>query len=907
MFDWIFGSGGQKRFVVVVLTVSIVVSLAAVPLQGTAASANVELDEAAQDQTRSRTLSFSFTASSNGSVSATDQITRASGGVVFEFRGWDGPGGGGSSTSWEVRQGRQYRVSYEASATSGVNSGTYSARAEVSGSGGSYSEPLRLDVSYASPRFGDVTGGSTELIFQGTNTASENIEVSIPNTGDGFMRPTSVEFSGVPSGIDVSESGLPSRISAGDTARMGVEIVAGEGVDAGDYSITGRVQDNLGNTESFQIDVVVRKPPVLETEGTVNLGNVLRGTTSDGSFTISEGNGYQGIDDLSVDFQSQASGGSLSLGSLRSVSTAPGGSDKVSVQVGLDNDVEQHATLQWTVRLRPVDEYGVGETVTFEARVIYPAILGDLEVPDTTIRFDTPRASVDTFTQTTSVRIPNQGDLDMSVTEVSASAAHEDMSATVIDQPGTVSGTSSAQAEIRIEAEPSVPEGEYPLEVNVRTDEAGSKTISRSVRVEHEVDMNVDRTDIQVGDVVITQRIAESIDIAERLGYEDVQELSIERVSGPSEYLTVAERPSSTLEAGGNTEFVVGIEFDASAELYETYTWEFRVSSNNAGTQTIRVQARPEPYSFERINEPLSEYEEADGWQAETAGSMSETLSTLEQRLRAGEDISGEDISVTIATGRSTLLLIESVEAARQERSQNGTNAAQDEIVRAVATYNLLETYASQISDDELRTSAMQTVRAAEAPVTDLAGQQTAEYRTRLEAGNLTTVERATTLRRLSRLSSLLGNTEQAVELQQQSDTVFEEYVSTVETSSRRHQTARNQRTALHRSATVSIAGQPLILNPTRLDPLQERSDAILAAYDDAADSYASAGATAEANQVRRERARTASTLRNTLYSLYISTAIYGLAMAVTLVRFGRNTYAYLTDAQAAVSGDFLV
>jgi hypothetical protein len=707
----------------------------------------------------------------------------------------------------------------------------------------------------------------------------------------------------------VNAEDLPDRIAAGETKSVELRMTATEEVARGEYQFRATITDNIGKTESFDVSVTVAKPAVLDAgdDGEVDIGDVLVGSDQTTEFTVSEEGGYAGISGVSSTVTQSDQYGSIAFDGLSYLDTAPGGSETAEVSVSVPDDAPQHSDLEWTARLKPDGENSVGKKVEFSGRVIYPARFGSLSAGDTSMEFDRPQSEVDTHTKTVEVSVPNEGDQTMNVRSASAGTDSSQVTASVVDTPDTIDGQSTGTVSVRVEADPSTPEGDYGLSVDVNAEEAGSEQIDTQISVTHGVELSVEKTALSYGDVIVTKNLTKSTDVAEALEYRDVDDLSVTKVSGPDQWLTVVERPPETLVAGEAAPFVVALQFDTGAELYREYTWSYRIAGENVENRTVTVTATAKPYSFDQIRDPLNEYTGSGDWQDETASGMVTALDTLEGQLRDGGEVSRTDLSTSIAAGRATLLFIESVENARDTRASDGNEAAQDEVVRAAATYNLLDNYVSQLDDSQLRDSAGESRAAADETVQRLVAEQTDYYESQLDSGNVSEIEQAHIKRQLAQLASLQGDDQRAERLRTESAAAFDAYTATVKEGNEERQSARKIHDEAREEMLTVVFGQPLMLNPAKWDAFGETSSAVQATYGEAATDFREAGATEEARRVADERQRMASQYQLARYSMYGSTAAYLLGFAGLVVYLVRSTYAYVRDARAAVSGDFLV
>ncbi|WP_135827744.1 COG1361 family protein [Halorussus halobius] len=849
------------------------------------------------------TLTYEFTADVNETVTVNDQMT--DNGVTFAFDSWQAGGQSGSGNSWQVQAGTTYEVTYEATVSESAGDASVYTVDQFS----SNPENQELSIDVTDPSFGFVSDQQVDLVFESSGEASTEVDVDVPNDGQGVMLPADVSFSGVPSGFSADYSGLPNEISAGGSGTVTLEVTAQDSVDEGTYEFTATVEDNLGNTLDVPVEVSVSKAPVLSAgdDGEVDLGNVLVGSQQSAEFTVSEQGGFNGIDGVYSEVTGSDQHGSISFDNLRYLTTEAGGSSTAEVTIDVNDDAGQHSQLDWTVDLRPVDEDGVGQSVEFTGRVIYPPRFGDLSMSDSSMVFDEPRSQVTSHTETVTVDVPNDGDQTMNVIGASAGTDSNQVSATVTDYDQQIDGQSSGEVTVEVAADPDTPEGSYSVSVDVRSEEDGSESVTSDVEITHDVELSIEQTALSYGDVIITENRTQSTDVAEALEYQDVTGLTISKVSGPDQWLTVVDRPPEQLAAGDAAPFVVALQFDTSAELYREYTWEYEVDADEIDSRTVTVTATPEPVSLEDIRNPLENYADSGGWQSDTAGGMATTLADLETSLREGGNVSRGDLTTSIAASRATLLFIESVENASATMESEGNEAAQNEVVSAAATYNLMDSYVSSLEDDGLRSTAAESRSAADERVSTLVDQQRSYYEDRLDSGNVTMIERAQTNRQLAQLASLQGEDQRAERLRERSSAAFENYTATVEQGNEERQTARQLREEMDESMLTVVLGQPLMLNPAKWDAFEQQSAETLATYDDASESFETAGAGEEAQAVADERQTAASRFQFARYSMYGSTAAYALVFLGLLGYLGRNTYAYVRDAREAVSGDFLV
>lgn len=980
--------------------------------------------QAAEDQTETGTVQFSFTPQSGGTVSADDFTSTAGGDVSFSFQRWEGGGSSGSSNQWTVEAGTRYTVTYEVAVQSNVDEGTYSSTVEIT-SGGSTVASERLDVTVdvkeprfgaapapnelgevnvvreepeevsftvpientgdglmkidsvelqnlpagfsdgtgdpsleiaansqgqltvavdvgpdvepgfydftvrvedtlgntqsftvdleideVYPEFGRVSEQTTTVTFDEPSDGTQTVTVSpdVPNTGEGAMRLSGpVEFSNLPDGVEPVQTSVPdSLIPANGEVSVPFSLEVADSVEAGSYEFSVTVTDSLGNTEEFPVTLRVRRPPIVGVgDGggeTVDLGGVVVGETTDVGVNVSELGGANGIDGLSTTVIRSADNGELDVSSVENLQVPAGETRDTQITVSVSEDAAQHETLEWSVLLGPNTNDAKTRRFTLQARVLYPPKLANVSTSPTTLTFDRQRPTSD-YQTTKTVTFDNSGDLDMEVTDVAATVrGASGVTATVTDAPTTVEGLSTGSASVQVTADPETAEGSYTLEVTVETAEGGTQTITREVTVTHDVELSLEQTDVSFGEVNLRTDRTRTIDIAEVLGYQDVSNLQIERVSGPETFLSISERPPETLEAGESSRVIFLLRFDTAAEIGRQYEWTFRVSGDGVEERTITLRATPRTRDFGELESALDSLADADGSRGELGAGGVEMLTTLEERLLGEESIEDGTLPTTLSTARSILLFGDAADEAAAAQSAGNYTAAQRQLLRAATVRNLLQESTANLPS-YLQEPASRSVRAANETLGPLVTAQRDHYEEVL-AGEPPADERARAHRALAQLATITGDSEAAARHRQAASESRQEYLSLVENASRDRARADAEWRSLRENATFVIAGQPLVANPARLNAVFDRLDRIDGLYGGAITAYTQAGADDEAGAVRTRRSGVAGQASILRFGLYGSIALYGLAVVSLVVFVTRRGISYARDAQEAALGD---
>ncbi|WP_096389349.1 COG1361 family protein [Halopenitus persicus] len=882
-----------RRLAVAAVALAVLVGFA---VPAGAASGSVTVDAAIDSGSESTTMQFTFTAPSNGTITNADEPS--SGDVSFAFD---------DRLPMTVQAGQTYSVSYRATADQRASEGTYSESVSLYYDDGSTAttEGLDLTVTEAEPQFGSVSGENVDVVFTSSGDQTETVELTVPNDGEGTMVPEDVSVN-TPQGISVSVDRMPSRIDGYGQGTIDLTVTVDRDATAETHTVSGTVQDNLGTSGGdFSFEVDVSKPPVAGVSGgTVDVGDVLVGSSATTDFRVTEQAGFTGLSGLDISGNSDPDG-SIAF-DKSGFETSAGGSDTAAVRITANEDAPQHETLRFTMDVSGTDPDSPATSVTFEARVIYPATLEDVTVPMRTFEFDEPRTVSAQQTDAT-VEYENGGDLEMNVQSVDASVSDSRIEATVVDATSAVPGGGTGEATVQLAADPDTPEGTYTLQVRVDAGDAGTETITREIEVEHGTDLAVGESDVGFGEVTITEQRTRTIDVGEALGYNDLSNVEIVRVDGPDRWLEVTEQPPGSISAGESAPLVYQLRFDTDAEAYREYTWTFEVSAAGVETETITVSAVARLLSPEAIISDLDEQASAGGWQATTAESTSGALESMESRLREGESFSNGDIQRTLAVGQSTVVLIDSVESAQQLQSDGNYEAAQREVVSAIIARNMIEQYAANIEDEETAAAFTRSAEASADPVASIVDEQQSHYESVLGSEDATALERHFASDNLAELARQRGNGDRAAEYESTAESSFEEYQQQVSTGVTRRTEAMNAHESFTANATLTVLGQPLVLNPARIDEVNTHAASVSGDLQAAENAFRAAGAAGEAEAVAQTRTDVGTQLTILRYALYGATVLFAVLFLLFVVREVLNARTFIQESREATAGDFLL
>jgi len=726
--------------------------------------------------------------------------------------------------------------------------------------------------AYAQPDISDVD--VDDVSVDGGDSINHDIQVSGDNVSE-----ASVNIDSTPAGVTVN----PSSIDSGGDATLQISTDS----DADSGQVSGDVDG-----ERFSFDLTVRVPTPGFDQQPLDTGDILVGESKTGTVEVEDVSGNNNLDGVNWEVVSDDPNGDLSFSGMGGI-TGSGGTADWTVDV--DNGVDQHEELSWTVELEDQSSGRTNE-VDVEARVIYPGYIENLDFSGNVV-FDEPREDTDTIDKTIELNVENGGDLPLDLTSSSVSTSDPGISADITEQPDEVGATSDEEISVGISASTDLSEGDYDISGSVSA-EGDDDSVDDTFSIRHGTEIAAGAASI--GDVPIGESRTGSTQIEETLGYNNLDNIQISQVEGPNQWIS-QQGSFDSLEAQGSESAEFAVEFDTAAEIGETYEWVFEVegevdNKNAPVTERFTVSATPIPLNLEPIKEDLG------GYDSEIASQTIDVIDDTDERVREGSASDGE-ISSALAFGDSADLYLESSNNAESLLAEDDHEEAQDDIIRAASSYNTMVIHAESLNSP----GTSQVLSNAEADVDDLVSQQTQYYETQLTETNPTLLEEASIKTQLAQLERLAGNTGEANRLEDESDEAFDEYTETVSEAEQSVQNGDDIWTEMNQNEFTVVIGQPLLLNPIRFGSVRAQINEFDASYTEAISSLETAGADSRADSVSSEyNSRSTSLLiaQISLFVLFLTLigSIVGVIWWTT-----RQMYRYAEDTEETVSGDFLL
>jgi len=688
----------------------------------------------------------------------------------------------------------------------------------------------------------------------------------------------------------------PGTLGPGETGEIVVELNAG-GAESATLSVSGG-----GKTET--VDYTVRAPAYVELSDVpdwVEDDGVLRGDSRTATVTVEEVGGYSGFSGISVTGDTYG----LDVRELEAASASAGGSTTVDVRVTADSGADQGDAIGGTLQLDPNDQLAVESEQTLESFVAYPPQFGTVELDRNQITFDEPRSDGQ-ITKTAEIDVENTGDRPLDFQGVRLDSSRFEV--TVVNQPDTIAPTSTGTVEVELTASTGLSEGSYELSGTVESGNVSvsDRDLTKRIRVDHGVRLTQSTDVVAAGDIPIGNAETAGLTVSEELGYQDIQNVEMRLKNGEPDWITVASPPSNTLRAGSSQTVDYRVEFPPAADIGTTYTWTYVISGDNVESREVTVRATPIPLNLDPIREDLDGASTGSGSLDRVSEQTLGMVNDADERIRNG-NLTREDLPRVLTFSDSAVRYIEAVDAAEAAIENGNNDEAQAELVRAAVAFDTMSTYGEAISDRQLRDRSEQ-IRETAAPELDrLLTQQEEHYQQQLSNNDSSPLQEAAIKSELARIAALQGDTERASRLESESKSAYESYRSSVAEGEEKRQEAAQTWDRMESDIFVTVADQPLVMNPLAYDEFESRSESVLSAYNASAAAFSAAGESGRADAVAGERSQRASQITIARYSLF---AVSGLAVLLVLgltLHTARGMYWYVQDSEESISGDFLV
>ena|GEM_PF-1461173 len=646
------------------VVVALVVVSGAFAGPATAAATTVTV-EAATDEDATDRLTVTFDTQADGTVSVPAQLT--DGPAQFVFQNWeriDGPGSG-ESNDWEAVSGAQYRVEYDVVVDGDADAGSYAERLIVEQEGTEVArEQLRVDVDVRTPQFASQGTVFPTVQVDQVREEPQEVTVSIPveNVGDGVLVTESIGADGLPSGIEVVGSRFgTNRLDPNERIDGSLDLAVDPSVEEGTYDFTAVVEDNLGNEERVPVSLTVdelapRFGTVDDPSVSVDVDRVGDGQATGSNVVLIPNTGEGALRLTDIVFGEERDG-VTATSSVDDRLIDSGSTAQVPFTVSVPRDVSAG---QYTVRGVAEDSTGDSERfdVSVGVDVLFPSI-GSVSPQSQTVEFD--RVDQDTRTETFDVFVPNDGNGNMRLADVSVSGTPDGIGVTDTSVDGDVvesGGQGTAQFDVQVDQ--SVQKGSYQFTATVEDTLGNRESFPVTVTVDKPPILGL-RQPVSLGDVLVGTEADGTVEVAELGGETGIERLDVSVDSAPQNGSSSFDALRSTsVSAGGSTVQTVPVEVADDAPQHETLRWNVTVGPDDDQSVTrertftarviyppelANVSTEPQRFSFDR-SRPTPDYERTATVTLDNAGDLPMTVTDVTARVDGPASLSVRTRSV---------------------------------------------------------------------------------------------------------------------------------------------------------------------------------------------------------------------------------------------------------------------
>lgn len=495
------------------------------------------------------------------------------------------------------------------------------------------------------------------------------------------------------------------------------------------------------------------------------------------------------------------------------------------------------------------------------------AAFGNITLTDRTITYDQPRHETQVFEEAIELTVENEGNEELVLSSITATTGAKGIIVRPTTPPETIPPNSTRTITLRVAADPDLPEGGYPVTVVLEAENENisdaslttSLTITHETRMRLSSDLFTSTNEINLGNYPIAPDTRFNVTIGEQLGYQNIEDIKIERQEGPEKWLTVVNAPDH-IEAGTTETLVFAIQLDPQITLYDKLSWEYTVNGSNVEQQSIQIRLIPtsphrdvctlssgSPPSFTPSTPNSTELVVIlDEVEALDDTAYSGTVSVSEMNRVQGFCAA---TSKYIGTASQVEMLL-----AEEEYDE-----ARRETVIAVSSLKLMHQAGGRIESDEYREHVDSILNHSKTYLNELVAKQERYHKTRLTSENTSLLEKVRSKRALADFARYRGDIERARNLDSDADEMVERYSNHVAEGEQSLRVADQLWRETESDLIVTVGDDLVLLNPVAYRTLSARTANLRANYSAAEEAFRAVDEDARADRVamlRRQHLR---------------------------------------------------
>jgi len=741
---------------------------------------------------------------------------------------------------------------------------------------------------------------------------------TIQNTNPDPNSTISGDIGSISGDISITPSSDSFLLHGGDSSSVTLTIVAVPSASEGTHPFT----INVGE-ESITVTVTITYYAKIEVSPpSIDFGRVHRTDNPSKTVRFREVYGYKG-----ANIQLSRSGNSW-------VTREPDGT--ISISAGGHKDVTFQLTpgypdrndYSWTFSLSSTTSHTTisPSAIHLEAYILMPPKLGKLYDEELDIKFDKPKGTVSKYERDIDVRVRNDGDETMHLSNSVSESPGGGISITIVDSPKDVTGKSSKNIELRVVAPYNAPEGTYHGKVYVDAGVAGHGTVDITIVIKWPVDFFIAPTSIDFGSIELKERGYETkrvnITITETYLYKPVRNL---RFSKTGEYGNWLKEEMDFAEIPPGESRTVTIKIEPGLEAVpKDYVWTYNIGAYEIVAKRMEVKAKIVPLNITKMMEDFRSFR---GTPLHSNYPSSELIiangiAMLEVVERS--EIGAEDWKKIPVLMTGTLSLLSSLNDGivftgekDYGKAVESLSAASVSTATIASNSNLnngdISGYAKDISTEADKTT--EVVLMDEAKLLELRGwtlKKAVEHAIAnddisglKEEENV--LESALSYQYAAMLYGLLNDKEKRLENVYEGSVLMDKHDELVSDATDLRIKAENSIANSKENDLSRIWNLHLLVNPYNYDTFLKSYKTAESYLEDASQKYKVAGERFLYNQTERNLNNLKSEMRFILSLFFIACIFYCVLFIYAITRIVRGTMAYMRDMYEREVGDLLV
>ncbi len=609
----------------------------------------------------------------------------------------------------------------------------------------------------------------------------------------------------------------------------------------------------------------------------------------------------------SVTVSSPGSGISMSIYSSPT-SVSAGSYGTVQVSVGVPSTVSK-GTYTGIITVNTLSAGSGTMKLTLNVEKQIPAELGSIGSRSTTIKFDRPKGTVPSFPGSIDISLSNIGDTNLYIDSIHTYDPGNGIDFTISDYPSSISEKGSKMITLSITVPSSAREGTFGGKITITTSKPtryGSKygiktdNVDISVTIEHGINMEMTRSSIDFGDTPIYKQNNSDTIISETLGYKPINNIRLNKIEGQDKWLGISPKVISSIEAGSSNTIDIGLLFEGDAALYQKYDWTYTISTNNAGSKSLKITATNVPPDVKPLLDTLCSQKYSHSSTKEIAEKMCSSLKYGDDSARK-KTIKLDDLISLIAIANSAVNLLDSYLIAEASINNADYDNAYENILKGVVSARIINAYSEKVSNDKIKNDVTLVNQKSNNLMDGLLEKEKEFYESKKDSKSLQSM---TAYERLSEMYGILGNEQERIYFDSKAKEKFEEYNDRVDSAKNSRLEAENISKEVDDSYLSKWGGMHILINPFYHNKVSQKHDLIISKYEEAIQNYDNAGENVMASKTK-ERLNDINSLFNRIYSMFfVFTGVYTILFIGILSRTTKAMMAYVRDTSETRMGD---